>query len=94
MLAADRTTVGYDLWQEGLTRAQAEKTVASYPLGKDLTCWHPPGKPHEAVLSRRLDWNWIFCGFLFVPFTSLCIFISRMTARMLKGVFGATSAGD
>lgn len=76
VLAADRTVVGYDLWGEGLTRSQAEKTVASYPLGKDLACWHPPGKPHEAVLSRKLDGAWIFCGLLFVPFTLLCFFMT------------------
>jgi hypothetical protein len=76
VLAADRTAVGYDLWREGLTRAGAEKVLAAYPAGKDLTCWHPPGRPHEAVLSREPDGAWVFCGFLFIPCTLLFVFMT------------------
>ncbi|MBI5239634.1 MAG: hypothetical protein HY926_04120 [Elusimicrobia bacterium] len=77
VLADDRTAVGYDLWREGLTRARAEKLVASYPTGQDLVCWHPPGKPHEAVLSRKPNIYWILCGaFLLLPFTALMLFMT------------------
>ena len=76
VLEADSLTVGYDLWSEGLRRPEAEKVLASYPAGRDLVCWHPPGRPQEAVLSRKPDVYWILCGAFFVPLTVLFLLMT------------------
>lgn len=67
---------GYDLWKEGMPRAEAEVLLSRFDLEKRHPCWFDPADPPRAVLARTHNLAWILCGvFLVLPSNALGAFL-------------------
>lgn len=63
---------GYDLWREGITRAEAEEILSSFNVEKLHPCWFDPADPTRALLARTHNVYWILCGaFIVLPLNVL-----------------------
>ena len=53
------TAAAIDWGRFDMARAEAQRVVDKYPVGKLVTVYHHPMKPHRAVIEPR--GGWVYC---------------------------------
>jgi len=59
----DKITFGL---KSGGNRTKAEKAIAKYPTGANVTIYYQPDKPENAVLERSITKGLLFSGILLI----------------------------